>query len=232
MKMKRMKKKIYNKHYNLYKIILSNVYYIMEQTLSLTTAILTPVAMYTWNNCIKPKIRNPTKIQKHVLLLPSRSGKSYLYSKLASQKNYMVIDVDEFLKTCSSRDEIDRLDMAKKNNSFYEYDLYYKSCADKVLKFVREQIKGNKSLKVLFISSCFNWASQFKKMLYVVHLPTAIIGMKFLMVKKIIKRKNILGNFRQHFLDSLPSKDACSTYNSLKELEELVRRRLNLNHHL
>jgi len=63
---------------------------------------------------LNQKIRNPTKIQKHVLLLPSRSGKSYLYSKLASQKNYMVIDVDEFLKTCSSRDEIDRLDMDKK----------------------------------------------------------------------------------------------------------------------
>jgi len=226
------KKKIYNKHYNLYKIILSNVYYIMEQTISLTTAILTPVAMYTWNNCIKPKIRNPTKIQKHVLLLPSRSGKSYLYSKLASQKNYMVIDVDEFLKTCSSRDEIDRLDMAKKNNSFYEYDLYYKSCADKVLKFVREQIKGNKSLKVLFISSCFNWASQFKKDAVCCASPNSDYWDEILNGEEDNKKKEHLRKFRQHFLDALPSKDACSTYNSLKELEELVRRRLNLNHHL
>jgi len=192
---------------------------------------LYPIALFTYRHCLN-RVRKASNIQKHTLLIPSRSGKTYLYQKLASQKNYMIIDVDEFMKTCSTPEEIERLTNAKKNNSFYEYDLYYKATADKVLKFIREQIKANRKLKVLFLTSCYNWSLQFKTDSVCVASPNSEYWDKILSKVENEKEKEHLRKYRQHFLDSLPSQNAVCTYNSLSELENLVRERLNLKYHL
>lgn len=202
----------------------------ISSTTGLTIALnaLTPLAIYTYKSCMARRIRNPTTIIKQVLLLPPKGGKGFLYKKLSSQTQYMVVDVDEYLKSIVSNEDMARLKVAKQNESFFELDLCYKSCADKVLKFVKDQIKTNKKMKVLFLTSSYTWASQFKHDSVCIAAPDSEFFEKILAEND--DKKDVLRKSRDVFLNSLPSKSVCTTYHSYDELEQLIRTRLNINY--
>lgn len=202
----------------------------ISSTTGLTIALnaLTPLAIYTYKSCMARRIRNPKNIIKQCLLLPPKGGKSFLYKKLASQNQYMVIDVDEYLKSIVSPEENTRLKMAKQNDSFFELDLCYKSCADKVLKFVKDQIKTNKSMKVLFLTSSYTWASQFKHDSVCIAAPDSEFFEKIL--EEFDDKKEHIRKSREAFLNSLPSKSVCTTYHSYDELEKMIRTRLGIQY--
>lgn len=197
--------------------------------LSMAINVLTPLAIHTYKTCIRPRIRNPKNIKKQVLLLPPKGGKSYLYKKLSGQKQYMVIDVDEYLTSLVTPEEIERLKNAKQSQSFFELDLYYKSCADKVLAFVKQQIKTNRKMKVLFLTSSYTWASQFSHDAVCIACPDSEFWNQVLETYEAEKR-DAIRKARDVFLDSLPSKDACTTYHSYEELELLIRNRLGISY--
>ena len=197
--------------------------------LSVALHVLTPLAIHTYKSCIRPRIRNPKNIKKQVLLLPPKGGKGYLYKKLSSQNQYMVIDVDEYLVSIVSKSDVERLKTAKQNDSFFELDLYYKSCADKVLKFVKEQIRTNRKMKVLFLSSSYTWASSFSHDAVCIAAPDSEFFTKILEEYEPEKKEQ-LRKAREMFLESLPSKSVCTTYHSYEELEQLIRTRLGINY--
>lgn len=197
--------------------------------LSMALNVLTPLAIHTYKSCIRPRIRNPKNIKKQVLLLPPKGGKGYLYKKLSSQNQYMVIDVDEYLVSIVSKSDVERLKNAKQNDSFFELDLYYKSCADKVLDFVKKQIKTNRKMKVLFLSSSYTWASSFSHDAVCIAAPDSEFFEKILETFEPEKRDQVRKG-RNMFLDSLPSKSVCTTYHSYEELEQLIRNRLGISY--
>tara|TARA_Y100000780_G_C13622765_1_gene393237 strand:+ start:457 stop:1092 length:636 start_codon:yes stop_codon:yes gene_type:complete len=189
--------------------------------------ILTPLAVHTYRSCIRPRIRKVQNIRKQVLLLPPKGGKGFLYNKLKNQKQYMVIDVDEYLTSLVTEEELKRLKNAKKNDSFFELDLLYSSCADKVKTFVKTQMKNNKKLKVLFLSSSYTWASSFSHDAVCIAAPDSEFFNKILEDHDTEKREAIRKG-RESFLESLPTKSVCTTYHSYEELEKMTRNRLNI----
>jgi len=192
------------------------------------SAIL-PVAMYVARGCYNHRVRLASKIQKHVLCLPSKGGKSLLFHKLGTQKKYLVIDVDEFLPTVCAPDELRRLDMAQSAGNFLQETIYYSECADKVLAYMRKQLKQNKSLKVLFVTSCWAWAQRFRQDAVSIACPDRDFFAQIL--ERFPETKDELRVKREEFLESVP-KACVQTYNSYEELESMVRKRLDIVHTL
>jgi len=192
-------------------------------------SVLLPVAYYVARGCWKEHMRKACKIQKHVLCIPSKGGKSLLYHRLASQKQYLVVDVDEYLSTVCDDKELSRLRMSQDSGNFLQESIYYAECADKVLAFMRNQLKKNSGLKVLFITSCWAWASRFRYDSSIIACP----GKDFFaqILERFPDDMDALRLRRDEFLEAVPRK-AVQIYNSYEGLEDLVRKRLNLIHTL
>jgi hypothetical protein len=195
-------------------------------------SMLSPIAMYVGRSCLT-RIRNPLRIQKHCLLIPPKSGKSYLKNMLSKQKKIMVIDLDEFLHASNENKNSDlkRIEEALKNKSWMEYELYYKNAADNVFKFIKEQIKSNSKLKVLFITSSYAFSSAFRPDAVVATAPDVEFFEK--LIEGLTPEEQMVAKERRtNFLEALPDKNACSLYHSLDELEKAVRSRFSLSYNM
>jgi len=206
----------------------------MEPSSTLTTLVqgasaLLPVAIFVAKGCMARRIRPASKIQKHVLCLPSKGGKTFLFNRLSTQKKYMVIDLDDFLKTCCTTDMMDRLTSAQIARNHFQAEMYYAECANKVLEYIRKQLKNKPTLKVLFLTSCWAWTQAFKKDAIALACPDKDFFQTILEENAGIREQ--LRRDREDFLETVP-RQAVQTYNSYKQLEEMVRTRLDIVHTL
>lgn len=207
----------------------------MEPSSTLTTLVqgasaLLPVAIFVAKGCMAARrIRPASKIQKHVLCLPSKGGKTFLFNRLSTQKKYMVIDLDDFLKTCCTTDMMDRLNSAQIARNHFQAEMYYAECANKVLEYIRKQLKNKPTLKVLFLTSCWAWTQAFKKDAIALACPDKDFFQTILEENAGIREQ--LRRDREDFLETVP-RQAVQTYNSYKQLEEMVRTRLDIVHTL
>jgi len=196
--------------------------------ISLATTLL-PLAYYQANHCFG-RMRDSTKIKKNVLVLPTKGGKGYLKTKVESA-NLLVVDVDEYLKDFNSPKDLDRLKQAHASGKLHEYSLYYKTCADKCLDFVKTQIKHNHKLRVLFVTSSYAFATNFKRDSICIASPDSDFYDSILEPLEAEQRET-LRKERSFMLASIPTQNAVNVYNSYADLEKLVRSRLGVFHKL
>ena len=202
-----------------------------------TASVLIPLAISASKSCFGT-CRTPDKIKKHVLVLPSKGGKSLMLHKLSSQKQYMVIDLDDYMRTLCKRDMLERLSEARRTNSTLMEAIAYTECANVVLEHVKGQIKANKSLQVLFLTSCWAWAQQRKRDAVVMACPSKEFFEEILTAEEkrikdnhgtdaeVLTAREGLRVSRQDFLESLPADAEIAIYSSYDELEKMVRERL------
>ena len=191
-------------------------------------SMLMPVALFVARGCLA-RIRDPAKIQKHVLVLPSKGGKTFLTQRLSKQKTYMIIDLDEAIAKSCSPEELTRYTSEMRSGGFLKSQMYYTECANKVLTYIRTQLKKNRGLKVLFLTSCYAFASQFKPDSIAIACPDREFFDEIL--EEHAGMKEELRQAREDFLEAVP-KPAVQSYNSYAELEKMVRARLKIVHTL
>lgn len=206
----------------------------MESTTAAITysvaSTLLPIAYYSALTCWS-RIRDPTKIRKSVLVMPPKSGKTTLKERLNCNE-LMVIDLDEFIKGVMSPTEEKRLAEFKANNHLHEFELFYKEQADKVYEKIRKQINNNHTKRVLFITSSWLFASQFKADSIYVVCPDQDFHKREILAETTVEERDSLNLQRQYFIDSIPNKRAINSYHNYNQLEEKVRARLKLHHKL
>lgn len=194
------------------------------------TAMLVPVAVKYSSSCFAARIRNPAKIQKHVLVIPPRCGKTRLHDILVHQHQVLVVDVDEYIKLCCTSAEVDKLKSDPIGS--FEHEMDYHEMADKVLENIKKRIKHHKGLRVLFLTSSWKWASQFKRDAVYLCSPDSEFWDKILETEPEEHQRELLRKARARFIDSVPDKTAIQTYSSFKELAQMVRKRLSITQEL
>ena len=193
-------------------------------------AALVPIAMKYGAGCLGNRLRNPSRIQKHVLVLPPRCGKTRLHDMLVHQHQVLVIDVDEYINSVCERPVCDKLDSDPIGS--FEYEMDYHEAADKVLDTIRRRIRHHKGLRVLFVTSSWKWAKQFKKDATYLCSPDSEFWDKILETEPEEAKRDELRKARTRFIDSVPDKTMIQTYSSFKELATMVRKRLNITQEL
>lgn len=191
---------------------------------------LTPLALYVGQKCLG-RIRDARKIQKHCLVIPHRCGKTRLAEALENQSQILVIDVDEYMPSVVEQKELGRL-LNSKVGSFH-WDLDYSELADEVLADIKKRLKHHKKLRVLFLTSSFKWAVQsFRKDAVYCVSPDSKYFEELLENEEDEGKKLEITKARQNMINSVPDKKAIKTYSDFKQLEEMVRQRLNIQHTL
>jgi len=112
-----------------------------------TIGTLVPLAMYIGRRC-GGRVRDPTRIKKQVLLVPPGSGKTWLTQRLAHQRQFLVIDVDEVIPSLCDAKAVKHMDDCKKKGLDHEADLTYTELALEVLEKTKQRLKADKTLKV------------------------------------------------------------------------------------
>lgn len=187
---------------------------------------LLPLAYYAGRSCVS-RVRSPTKIKKQVLLIPPGCGKSWLSDKLSHQQQYLVVDVDEvIISTCGDK-EVEHLHTAQNSGHDHEADLTYTELALKVLEKTKQRMKADKTLKVLFLTSSYRFASTFKRDSVCVVAPDRESFEQYIKDKPVSERER-LRKLRGLFISSIPDKRAIHTYKTLEELEQAIRARLGV----
>lgn len=195
---------------------------------SATAVGLVPIAYYLGNGCLN-RVRSVNTIKKNVICLPSKSGKTSLAKSLVSNKNVLLIDLDEFIKTVNEPSLLEKVEEAKKEGNTGLYSILYSKCSDEALNFVKKELKKDKNLRAIFLTSDFNWSlKRFKKDQIYVSIPSAKLH------KEIVDNapegeKETIRNHRLEFIHQLPF-ESVRTYNSFQELENLVRERFDIQH--
>ena len=71
-----------------------------KEVVATVASSLVPLALHLSSSigCLGRRLRSPTRIQKHCLVVPHKGGKSYLHDKLQSQRSVLVVDVDEHIR--------------------------------------------------------------------------------------------------------------------------------------
>jgi len=192
-------------------------------------AILIPVALHTAKSCMT-RVRDPRKIQKSVLCLPHRCGKTHLHDALIHQHQVLVCDVDEQIKAVCDEKKVEKL-MATPLGTF-EFEMSYDECADMVLALMKERIKHHKGLKVLFVTSSLTWAKSFKSDAVYIASPDAEFWDKIVNTEPLESKREELRRARQRFISQVPAKGAIVTYNNFKELTNAVKQRLGITQEL
>lgn len=181
-------------------------------SLATAGATLLPIAYYAvqgWFN----RPRNVRNVKKNVICLPSKSGKTSLAKSLVSNKNMMLIDLDEFIKTVNEPELLDKIDDAKANNNTGLYSILYGSAADKALDFVKTEIKKDPKLRCIFLTSDFDWSvKRFKSDQIYVAIPSQNLHKSILEAAPKEEREAIASH-RLDFIQRLPF-ESVKTYNS------------------
>lgn len=193
-------------------------------------AALVPIAARYASGCFGSRLRPASKIQKHVLVLPPRCGKTRIHDILVHQHQVLVVDVDEYIKVVCTEPEADKLSGLPIGS--FEYEMDYHELADKVLDNIKRRIKHHKGLRVLFVTSSWKWASQFKRDAVYLCSPDSEFWEKILETEPEEHEREQLRKARARFIDSVPDKSLIQTYASFKELAQMVRKRLSISQEL
>ena len=199
---------------------------------STALSTLIPLATYTARNCLA-RIRKSKYIRKVCIVIPRKGGKGFLTSRLGhSQRDYLMVDVDETMLTICDEKQVAMLKSARDAGRLYEADVLYTEMAVKVLEYVRDKMKVNKTLKALFLTSSFDFARQFKPDSVFVASPDSECFEKGLEAYTPEERDQLRRHHRSEFLDACPDRRAVATFRSLEDLESIVRGHLNIQRHL
>lgn len=200
-----------------------------KEVVAAVVTTLTPVALHIGAGCFG-RVRNPAKIQKHVLVVPHKGGKTYLHDKLQAQRNILVIDVDEHIRLTCEAGKV--LKMEKSRLDSIEHDMEYVELANEVLDKIKVRLSHNKKLRVLFLTSSLAWANQFKKDAVYIASPDSEFWDEIVGGIEDLTQRDVLRKARDTFIKGVPDQRAISTYNSLKQLEDMVRSRFGIVHTL
>lgn len=193
-------------------------------------ATLLPIAYYIGVGCFG-RIRDAARIRKNVICLPSRSGKSTLAKSLVSNKNLLLVDLDEFIKTVNEKDLLEKIQKAKDDQDTGLYHILYGMAADKALEFVRRESKKDSHLKIILLTSDFEWShKKFKNDALYVAIPSHNLHKQILESTPKDQREQVEKD-RIEFINRLPF-ESVKTYNTFAELESMVRSRFDIQHRI
>ena len=203
-----------------------------KEVVATAVITLTPLALHLASTigCFGRRVRSPTKIQKHCLVVPHKGGKTYLHEKLQSQRSVLVVDVDEHIRLGCDAGKV--LKMERSRIDTIEHDMEYVELANEVLAEIKTRLQHNKKLRVLFLTSSLAWANQFKKDALYIASPDSEFWDSILKAEENEEKRDVLRKARDIFIKTVPDARAISTYNSLKELERMVRQRFGIVHTL
>jgi len=199
-----------------------------SEGLATAVMMLTPLAITMGRNCVN-RVRDPRKVQKSVLVLPHRGGKTYLRDALVHQHQILIVDVDEQLKGLCTDKELEKLRASPIGSIEYEMD--YDDLADRVLDVTKKRLRHHKGLRVLFLTSSLTWARSFRNDAVYLASPDAEFWMKILSAETDETIRDDLRRARDQFLNSV-DKRAVQTYNSFGQLVEAVRKRMRISSEL
>lgn len=188
-------------------------------------SMLLPLALHAGRGCLA-RIRDPRRVQKSVLVLPHRGGKTHLRDALVHQTQVLVVDVDEQMKGVASEKELEKLNSSPVGSIEYEMD--YDDLADRVLEQVKKRLRHHPGLRVLFVISSLTWAKSFKTDAVYVASPDAEFWARILSAESNEVKRDELRRARDKFLNSVDKK-AIQTYSSFGQLVEAVRKRLYIS---
>lgn len=193
-------------------------------------ATLLPIAYYIGVGCFG-RIRDAARIRKNVICLPSRSGKSTLAKSLVSNKNLLLVDLDEFIKTVNEKDLLEKIQKAKDDQDTGLYHILYGMAADKALEFVRRESKKDPHLKIILLTADFEWShKKFKNDALYVAIPSHNLHKQILESTPKDQREQVEKD-RIEFINRLPF-ESVKTYNTFAELESMVRSRFDIQHRI
>lgn len=173
------------------------------------------------------KVRPAQTIQKHLILVPPRSGKTSIAKDLAKSAGWIICDLDEDIKLHEEHKEYEE---AVKAGLFAKADILYYEMAERVYKDVRSRCRKHK-VKAVFLSSCFRVARLFS--------PDAVVALcsdaesfETRLASLPMGDRDGLRRARQLFLDALPSREFAVSFHTLEELITAVRGRLHIRYSL
>lgn len=195
---------------------------------SLVSAMV-PIGAYMLRSCIT-RVRNPLSIRKSLILIPPKSGKSYLKKILGYQKDLIIIDLDELVGSKANAEELKNLIKFGDNVSTIEdFNFVYFGLAKKIYDETKEKLKASKKLRCIFLSSCFELSQLFKKDSTFILSPDSKYFDELL--KDLSPEEDKLARTkRQNLLDKIEDKRTITLYSSLSQLENLVRVHFKINY--
>ena len=202
----------------------------MEATLPValsTIGTLVPLAVYVGKSCFG-RVRDARRIKKQVLLMPTGSGKSWLVKRLSHQRQFLVVDLDEVIRSVCDPKDVRHMDDSKTAGYDHEADLTYTELALSVLEKTKNRLKADKTLKVLFITSSWRFASHFKKDSVCIVAPDKEAFEENTADKPVEERER-LRKERVSFITSIPDARAIHTFKTHDELEKAIRARLGVS---
>jgi hypothetical protein len=189
---------------------------------------LLPIAYYAGRSCFR-RIRAATAIKKNVVCLPSKSGKSTLAKSLVSNKNILLVDLDEFINTVNDEKLLEKIAKAKSDHDTGLYHILYGKAADEALDFIKKETKKDAALRVILLTADYSWSrKKFKDDALYVAIPSHDLHKQILESAPKEERDQIEKD-RIEFINRLPY-DSVKTYNSFLELESMVRARFDIQH--
>lgn len=187
---------------------------------------LIPIGMFVRRKCAE-KIRSPEKIQKHLVLLPPKCGKSTISKTLSANDGWIICDMDEDMRKYPEYEEYARCDADGRK---VQAELLYFEMAQKLHKEVRARCRLH-DVKALFFSSNYRISSLFKSDSVYALCPDAESWEARIMETPVEERDGLRLK-RQQFLDALPSRDYAVSYHTNDELALAIRSRLNIRYKL
>lgn len=189
---------------------------------------LLPIAYYAGRSCFR-RIRAATSIKKNVVCLPSKSGKSTLAKSLVSNKNILLVDLDEFIKTVNDDKLLEKITQAKNDHDTGLYHILYGKAADEALDFIKKETRKDPDLRVILLTADYSWSrKKFRDDALYVAIPSHDLHKQILESAPKEERDQIEKD-RIEFINRLPY-DSVKTYNSFLELESMVRARFDIQH--
>lgn len=120
------------------------------------------------------------------------------------------------------------MDESKTHGYEHEADLTYTELALEVLEKTKLRLKADKTLKVLFITSSWRFASHFKKDSVCVVAPDKEAFEEHTADKPVEERER-LRKERNSFISSVADPRAIHTFKTHDELERAIRTRLGIH---
>lgn len=191
-------------------------------------SVLLPIAVHVGRGCFA-RIRDPRKVQKSVLVLPHRGGKTHLHDALVHQHQILVVDVDEEIKALATDKELEKLQRSPIGSIEYEMD--YDDLADRVLDMIKKRLRHHKGLRVLFLTSSLTWAKSFKTDAVYLASPDAEFWAKIIATETSEAKREELRKAREQFLNSVDKK-TIQTYGSFAQLVDAVKKRMRISSEL
>jgi len=188
---------------------------------------LLPVAYYLGRSCWK-RVRDVSKVQKSVVVIPSKAGKSHLCRSLTSTSGATLIDLDEFIRVVNSEEEIRDIRDALEKGDTGLFKILSGIAYDKAFDFVRGECQKNPKMKAIFLTNDLEWSTRKfanKWDAVYVALPSGELFKKICDENPADRLR--LEHERAELLSRLPY-ESVATYNSFDELEKMLKTRFNI----